>query len=167
MHYKKMKPIKTTLIATLICSIACLFFSFINGEIKPHVEKGLQIKNKKVSVHPIIGTWKIVSFKYGGKDGIDAGDSSSKMKSVKIITPTHFSFVSMSMPDNKFLCAATGSCKFDKDTYTEQIGYTSMQGMEGKQFTYQIRFEGDKWYVNGPINKSGSFTLEEVWQRVK
>lgn len=110
-----------------------------------------------------IGTWKLVSTKYGeAKEHTPYPASSMRMK---IINPTHFTWLEIS--DGKVQTSAGGKFVVSGDSYTETIDFAG-EGMEpyrGKAQKFTLRIEGDKLYQSGDL--SDGLHIEEVWERVK
>ncbi|HET7267409.1 MAG TPA: hypothetical protein VFJ15_04810 [Oleiagrimonas sp.] len=116
---------------------------------------------------PLVGTWEFVSGTYTTPGKPPAVYDASDMHAMKVITPTHFAFVSV-LGDGKFYAAGSGPYTIKGDahggTYTETIEYASVPSMVGKGYPFSYRIEGDRWYHEG--DEDGTH-VEEVWQRVK
>jgi hypothetical protein len=114
---------------------------------------------------PHLGTWRLVSFKYGA-----AGEWSEVpqgQKRLKLITDTHFTWVGYEVASGKVLSMAGGEYTLAGEAYTETIDYAG-EGMTdylGKKQTFTMRVEADKLHQSGQL--SDGTKLEEEWQRVK
>jgi hypothetical protein len=84
------------------------------------------------------------------------------LRAVKIITPTHFSYIT-EKGDGSFYVAGAGTCKIEKEQYSETIDYSSAPTMKNKSYTFKYHIENDLWYMQGM--EDGSLT-EEIWQRL-
>jgi hypothetical protein len=113
----------------------------------------------------IVGTWKLVSTKYGdATEHTKYGTASSRLK---IINPTHFTWLEVEANSNKVLSSAGGKYTLDANAYTESIEFAG-SGMEeyvGKPQKFTVHVDGDKLTQSGDL--SDGLHIEEVWQRVK
>lgn len=111
----------------------------------------------------LIGTWKAVSAKYGGKD-VEFPD---RERTLKHITPAQFMWVSYDA-DGKVTRAAGGSYTLKDGIYEETPEYgisSDFDVVKGKAQTFRCRIEGNKWYHEGKL--SNGLEIEEVWERVQ
>jgi hypothetical protein len=118
--------------------------------------------DRKVS--SLVGTWEMVSAKYG--DATEFSPPPSERKSLKFITPTHFIWVWID-PNKKVTNSMGGTCTHEGDSYIEKPEFAA-EGMEaylGKAQKFTAKVEGDKWTQSGEL--SDGMKLEEIWQRVK
>lgn len=111
----------------------------------------------------LVGTWKLVSAKYGGKEHkFDEGTTT-----VKHVTPAQFMWASYDK-DGKVTRAAGGAYTLKDGKYEETPEY-GMSGdfdaIKGKAHTFTCKLDGDKWYHEGKL--ANDLTIEEVWERVK
>jgi hypothetical protein len=113
----------------------------------------------------IVGTWKLVSTKYGeAKEHTPYTGSSTR---TKIINPTHFVWLEVQTDSKKVVSSAGGKYTFSGGAYTETIDFAG-QGMEeylGKPQKFTVRIKGDKLTQSGAL--SDGLKIEEVWERVK
>src|SRR5262245_26241063 len=111
--------------------------------------------------HKLIGTWKLVSAKYGGKES-SLPQSSTTLKHV---TPTQFMWASYNK-DGKVTRTAGGGYALNGENYEESpiYGFSSdFDIVGGKTHKFTCKVEGNKWYHNGAL--SSGLTIEEVWER--
>jgi hypothetical protein len=111
-----------------------------------------------------LGTWQLVSGKYGGTAASPGKDE----RHVKIITATHFVWVAYDDKERVVTSSMGGSCSLQGNKYTETVEFfvpESMRAYLGKKQEFTIRVEGDKLYQSGKL--SDGMEIEEVWQRVK
>ena len=113
---------------------------------------------------PLEGTWKFVSSKDISSDKTVTNDG-SKSDTIKIFTPTHVTYFSMSADKKQFVAGGVARLEMKGNRYTETIEYTSLLENLGKMNQYEYRIEGDKLYQSG-VAWNGS-KGESVWQRVK
>jgi hypothetical protein len=120
-------------------------------------------KGDAKSDNPLVGTWKLVSGKYGGQDFKFPEGSTH----IKHITPTQFMWATYDK-DGVVSRAAGGTYTLKGETYEELPEYgisSDFDLIKGKAQTFTWKVEGDKWYHNGKL--SNGLTIEEVWQRVE
>ena len=120
---------------------------------------------KPAGVGQHIGTWKLVSTKYGdAKDFTQYSEDSTRMK---LINPTHFTWLEIDNNSKKVLTSAGGTYTLEGETYTESLDFAG-EGMApylGKAQKFTIRVEGDKLFQSGQL--SDGLKIEENWVRVK
>ena len=124
-----------------------------------------QPEPKKNSGSPL-GTWQLALYKYGtNQPGLTP--QPPKDRRIKLITETHFTWVSFDPADNKVQGVAGGAYSLNGDTYTESIDWadSAMATYLGKKQAFTIRVDGDKLFQSGSL--SDGLRIEEVWQRVK
>lgn len=114
---------------------------------------------------PPLGTWQLVSFKYG--EDSKASEVTTGQKRLKHLTATHFTWVAYEVSSGKVESMAGGTYKLDGEAYTETIDYAGEGMMEylGKKQLFTIRIDGDKLHQSGQL--SDGTKIEEVWQRVR
>lgn len=113
-----------------------------------------------------LGTWQLVSFKYGA-DRQDFTDFPQNQRRLKLITDTHFTWVQFDTATKKSQSMAGGAYSLSGDTYTESIDFADagMASYLGAKHTFKIRVEGDKFFLSGLL--ADGLKIEEIWQRVK
>jgi len=110
----------------------------------------------------LVGTWKLVSAKYGGQDFKFPEGSVH----IKHVTPTQFMWATYDK-DGTVNRAAGGSYTLDGDSYVETPEYglsEDFQIIKGKAQSFKWKVDGDKWYHTGKL--SNGLEIDEVWQRV-
>jgi hypothetical protein len=115
------------------------------------------------SDNPLVGTWKLVSGKYGGQEFKFPEGSTH----IKHVTPTQFMWATYDK-DGVVSRAAGGTYTLKGETYEELPEYglsSDFDLIKGKAQTFTWKVEGNKWYHNGKL--SNGQTIEEVWQRVE
>jgi hypothetical protein len=115
------------------------------------------------SENKLVGTWKMVSAKYGGEEfKFDPG-----LTTAKHVTPTQFMWASYDK-DGKITRSAGGSYTMKGDAYEEMPEYGTGEDFDvikGKSQAFKWKVEGNKWHHNGKL--SNGLTIEEVWERVE
>ena len=115
------------------------------------------------SENKLVGTWKLVSAKYGGEEfKFEEG-----VTTVKHVTTTQFMWASYDQ-DGKVTRAAGGDYTIKGEVYEETPRYgvsSDFDLIKGKAQTFQWKVEGNKWHHNGKL--SNGLTIEEVWERVE
>ena len=112
-----------------------------------------------------LGTWKLVSTKYGDTKEFEKYPESSNR--LKLITGTHFTWLEINVNTKKVLASAGGRYTLSGNTYTETIEFAG-EGMEaylGKAQKFTIKVDGDKLFQSGDL--SDGLHIEENWERVK
>ena len=125
------------------------------GGDEPRQESPLQDK--------LIGSWRMVSAKYGGQEyRFPAGTTS-----IKHITQTQFMWASYG-EDGEVTRAAGGTYTLKGGAYEELPRYGIGQDFEtikGKVQSFKCKIEGNKWHHDGKLDSG--LTIEEVWERVE
>ena len=120
-------------------------------------------KGDMKSENKLVGTWKLVSAKYGGQEfKFEEG-----IATIKHVTPTQFMWASYDK-DGKVTRSAGGGYTLKGEVYEETPEYgisRDFEGIKGKAQTFKWKVEGNKWYHNGQL--SSGLTIEEVWERVE
>jgi hypothetical protein len=113
--------------------------------------------------HKLVGTWKLVSAKYGGSQ-FEFPEGTTMLKHV---TPSQFMWATYDK-DGKVSRAAGGPCTVKGETYEETPEYgisDDFEAIKGKTHTFTWKVEGNKWYHDGKL--ADGLTIEEVWERVE
>jgi hypothetical protein len=118
---------------------------------------------KGAADNKLVGTWKCVSAKIGGKD-VNRPEGFTQLKHV---TPTQFMWAGYDQ-DGKVMAALGGSYTLKDDDYVETPEYgvgEVLEQLKGKPQEFKWKVEGNKWYHTGKL--SSGLTIEEVWERVE
>ncbi len=111
----------------------------------------------------LVGTWKLVSAKYGGQQSTLPKESTT----VKHFTPTHFMWATYDGV-GKVTRTAGGTYTFNgkimEDTPAYGMG-PDFDVVNGKRQTFECKVEGKRLYQSGTL--SNGTTLEEVWELVE
>lgn len=120
-------------------------------------------KGDAKSDNKLVGTWKMVSAKYGGQESkLPEG-----VTMVKHVTATQFMWASYDK-DGKVTRAAGGDYTLKGEVYEETPEYgisSDFDLIKGKAQKFKWKVEGKRWYHNGEL--SNGLTIEEVWERVE
>ena len=111
----------------------------------------------------LVGTWKVVSAKYGGKE-VKWPEGTT---TVKHVTPTQFMWATYDK-DGKVIQAVGGPYALKGEDYTETPEYgvgAVFEKIKGKTLPFKCNVEGNKWYHTG--QSPTRTTVEEVWERVE
>jgi hypothetical protein len=108
------------------------------------------------------GSWELVSGEYINHEGNLVLYKDLNLRSMKVITGSHFSFVTMS--GDKFWSSGAGTFKFTNNEYIESPLYTSFNSPKGKKYVFKYRIEGDKWFSSRW--ESEKRVEYEVWHRI-
>jgi len=109
----------------------------------------------------LVGVWKLVSAKYGGKEQEIQGTH------LKHVTPTHFIWVTHDQ-DGKVSSALGGPYNLVGEKYEEtpEYGLGGVLGaFKGKTQSFTCKVDGNKWHHAGKLTIG--LEIEEVWERVE
>lgn len=127
------------------------------------------------------GAWELVDAK---NVPADPDFSLAKTRQIKIITKTHFAFLSQDrLPAKpsaaqladaaKTFSAGGGTYKLEGDSYTEHIEFFVVPKFAGTTITFKIKWEGDEWIQSGtlPLKALGlsdhDVQITERYRRIK
>ena len=130
-----------------------------NGMARP-AEQG----NKDADESKLIGTWKLVSAKYGNREI----DVSKLGTTVKHITPTSFVWVGYDSETKVVSRMAGGTYTLKGDQYEETPQYGlggDFEIIRDKPQSFSFQVDGAKWRHSGAL--SNGLKIEEVWERCK
>lgn len=108
------------------------------------------------------GSWTLKSAVYTKADGTVIKVSGEDLKSVKVLSNSHFSFVTANK-DGSFSSALTGTYQLKGDSYHETPEAGSVATMLNKTYEFKAKFEGDLWLHSG---MEDGMKIEELWQRL-
>jgi hypothetical protein len=113
--------------------------------------------------HRLVGTWRLVSGKYGGRDfHFPAGTTM-----LKHVTPAQFLWATYDK-GGKVFRAAGGAYTLRGDKYEETPEYglgPDFALIKGKVQSFTARVEGKRWHHDGKL--SNGLTIAEVWERLE
>jgi len=104
------------------------------------------------------GTWESVS---------PSPEAPKAMRTVKHVTPTHWTWVAYDRENKMVLAAAGGTWSIKGGKYEEVCEFTTenFPGARGKSFAYDFKVDGDQWTIKrGPELQIQN---DEAWKRVK
>ena len=145
-----------TIVSRSLAMIITLVVTAVPGQ-ADQTEGGLKSDN------PLVGTWKLVSAKYGGSDFTFPEGTTT----VKHVTPTQFMWATYD-GEGTVSRAAGGRYTLKGETYEETPEYgisADFDVVKGKPQTFKWKVKGNKWYHDGKL--SNGQTIEEVWERVE
>lgn len=100
----------------------------------------------------ILGTWELVSA-IKKEDGKEQNTFVSSREMIKIITPTHFSFINHDLNKGEdstaFFSAGAGTYILEGNVYIEQLEYCIARSWEGHQFSFEVELKGDSLIQKG------------------
>jgi hypothetical protein len=105
----------------------------------------------------------MVSGEYFNENGEAVAYSAHKLASIKLITASHYSFVTVS--DVKLWAAGTGTYELTPKYYIETVIHTSYGAPKGKRYTFKYKLEDDFWYHTRM--EDGERKEYEVWRKIK
>lgn len=110
---------------------------------------------------PIHGTWEMISQTGTNVDGSPIKTDVSKIKQYKIITPTHWMYITKDIASDTIRQGADfGEYTLSGNKYVEKL--------EGATTDYIVKVEGDKFYQRGHVilNDGRKAYLDEVYKKV-
>jgi hypothetical protein len=113
--------------------------------------------------NPLVGTWRVVSAKYDGKDVNRAAGYTH----LKHVTPAQFMWAIYD-GEGKVEAALGGRYTLKGNEYVEVPEYGMggvLDQLKGKPQAFTWKVEGNKWHHTGKL--SSGLTIEEVWERVE
>jgi len=120
-------------------------------------------KSQREPQNRLVGTWKLVSAKYGGREFKFPEGATH----VKHVTPTQFMWATYDR-DGKVTRAAGGNYTLEGDKYTEMPEYgisSDFDVIKGNEHSFTCKVEGSTWHHDGKL--SNGQTIEEIWERVE
>jgi hypothetical protein len=108
------------------------------------------------------GSWTLKSAVYTKADGTVITLSDGDLKSVKILSKGHFSFVTANK-DGSFSSALTGSYQHKGESYNETPLTGSVPGMLNKTYEFKAELKDNLWLHSG---MEDGMKIEEVWVRL-
>jgi hypothetical protein len=119
--------------------------------------------NAQQDYSKIIGTWKLVSYKYGDNDMKQTPDSIQK---IKLITQTTFTWVKYSAKDKNITNSAGGTYIWKDDNYIENLAFgLKMTGFIDKMQIYKIKIDDQNMQITGEL--SNNLKIVENWKKVE
>lgn len=102
---------------------------------------------------PLIGTWQLIAATSTEGDST-VSTFNPKVKMIKMINPTHFSFFSHDLNNGKdsantSFSAGGGQYTLKDSIYTEHLEYFNERKWEGNSFNFIIKFNGDTLIQRG------------------
>lgn len=122
-----------------------------------------EAKGEDAASGQLVGTWKLVSAKYGGRESNLLG----RLTTLKHMTPTQYMWGSYDEHGNVIRTeGGPYTLKGETMESTPEYGMSShFEAIRGKGRSYNVRVEGNRFYQSG--TQSNGTTLEEVWERVE
>lgn len=119
--------------------------------------------NAQQDYSKIIGSWKLVSYKYGDNETKFTPDSVQK---IKLITQTAFTWVEYLTKDKIIRAAAGGTYIWKGDNYIENLDFgLGLNSFIGKMQIFTIKVEDDKIQISGQL--SNGLKIDEIWKKVE
>ena len=112
----------------------------------------------------LIGTWKLVSAKYGDRDV----NPDQLGITLKHITPGNFVWVTYDAESKRITRAAGGTFTLNGESYEERPQYGLAQDFEvvkDQVHKFTAKIDGDKWQHRGEL--ANGLKIDEVWERQK
>jgi hypothetical protein len=110
----------------------------------------------------LVGTWKLVSAKYDGKE-----QDVTSTTTLKHITPEQMMWLSYDK-NGRVIRGAGGSYTLKGDDFADTPEYgigRDFGVVKGKTHKFKCKVEGKKWYHTGKLDSG--LDIEEVWERLE
>jgi hypothetical protein len=121
--------------------------------------------DEKVLRERLVGSWKILSASFNGKPSKLHAESVT----IKHITPVHIIWIGYQPEQRQIFRSSGGSWTIRDGKYSETMRYGIGENFReksfGKSFSFDCRFEGNKWIQSGTM--PDGTVLEEIWQRIE
>jgi hypothetical protein len=116
-----------------------------------------QKKNTGEPARQLLGTWEA-----SPRPGVPKA-----MRTVKHITPTHWTWVAYDRENKRVLAAAGGTWSIRDGEYVEDCEFTTnnFPQARGNSYPYEYRLQGDEWTLKGGANRG--IREDETWTRPK
>jgi hypothetical protein len=111
----------------------------------------------------LAGSWELISGEYINDKNVTIDYVAHKLESIKVISPSHYSFVTVS--DGKLWAAGTGTYKVTPKHYIETVIHTSYGAAKETKYTFLYKLEGEFWYSTRI--EDGKRMEYEVWRKLK
>ena len=123
-------------------------------------------KQERLQSNPLIGTWQLVSGQYLDEKQQWVDYQHLNLRSIKIISDSHFSFTTIKdvQGSKQFWAAGTGTYQFSDKYYIETPELNSFGVAEGAAFKFEYILKQDKLFTKRIEN--GVLKEQEVWQRI-
>jgi hypothetical protein len=147
-------------VTTIIITVCLLVLAAQNSPARAAAQES---QAEGAATNNLVGTWKLVSGKYGGQQS-NLPEASTTLKHM---TPTHYTFVTYNR-DGEVTRIGGGSYAFGGKVMENTMEYgvgSDLKSRRGKPQTYDCKVEGKKLYQSGKL--STGLTLEEVWELVE
>ena len=89
------------------------------------------------------------------------------MRTIKYITPTHWTWVAYDRENKRVITAAGGTWSLRDGEYVEDCEFTTgnFPQARGNSYPFEYRLDGDQWTLKGGANRG--IREDETWTRVK
>jgi hypothetical protein len=122
------------------------------------------LQERKTPEQQILGTWKLVSAKYGDNE-FKVEDLGTTLKHV---TSAQYMWLSYDDQTKLISRAGGGAWSLKGDLYVETGAYglgADFAQTREKDHSFTLRIEGDNWFHNGSL--ANGLKIEEKWERIK
>ncbi|TMP28068.1 hypothetical protein CWB99_01160 [Pseudoalteromonas rubra] len=112
--------------------------------------------------NPLLGSWEFVEGQYATESGIVSAKA-PELTSVKLITPTHHSYITQSQ--GKFKYAGGGTYVLKGNQFIETYEYGNVSTLLGREMAFTYKVEGELWHHE--LYENGKFVEREIWKKIK
>ena len=107
------------------------------------------------------GSWQMTFRTVTTPDSIYT-QAETDVPTLKVLNDTHWMFVRQTK-DGDFVLARGGPYQLEDGVYTEIVGYSSLKGNVGTEYTFECQLLDDSWYHKGQVDDE---VVDEIWERV-
>ncbi len=121
----------------------------------------------------LVGTWELQSYRDQAED--EYIEFPQFIGSIKLLTPTHFTWIKYDKQGDEVYMAGSGTYTFDDEAYTEEIHmiYPDNTGQINESIDFEYQLNDNLWYHQGFVPKvsidsvgitKDSILIDEFWQ---
>lgn len=147
-------------------ALPLLFSVLAVSGISNQVQASPSPKSAAATLSDLMGTWRIVSYKYGDEAKFTAWPKDQVM--LKHMTATHFTWATYDAKTGKVSRMAGGTYSFKNNEYVENLQYgmgDDVTALIGKPQKFTDQVDGAQWHHSGLLSQG--LKIEEKWERVK
>jgi hypothetical protein len=116
-----------------------------------------QKKNTGEPGRQLLGAW----------DQVFPPDAPKSIRTIKYITPTHFTWVTYDRENKRVLAAGGGTWSLRDGEYVEDCEFSTedIAQLRGGSFPFEFRIDGDRWIQKGGPDRA--IRDDQTWTRLK
>lgn len=151
----------------IVRAVLPLLFSVLAVSQNPNrVQAAPDPKVAAATPNSLIGTWRIVSYKYG--DDAKFTDWPKNQVMLKHMTATHFTWATYDAKTGIVSRMAGGTYSYKGNEYVENLQYgmgADVTALIGKPQKFTAQVDATQWHHSGLLSQG--LKIEEKWERVQ